>query len=236
MICHKSLHFLFSIMINNPFSLFQPFHEKIIVNFFSKSDGISDRETLVKQLDTDNLLALKQVHGARVIAVNSASWKKIEADAVFTDLKGLNLAVSFADCQNLVIYEPEKKVIGVVHAGWRGIVAGVVNEAIDLIVREWDIAPADLYVGAGPALCLDCSDFSDPGNEVPALKNFIKGKKVDLRSALESQLWEKGVSKDRFERLSGCTRCEPEKYWTYRGGDREAVKGGYTNVMTLKLQ
>ena len=45
-----------------------------------------------------------------------------------------------------------------------------------------------------------------------------------------------GIQPQNIERMDDCTRCHPEKYWTYRGGDREAVKAGRTNVMACVLR
>jgi len=193
-------------------------------------------EDVRRLLKTKNVMGPKQVHGNRAIVVRAPSWRKEEADAVFTDVPGLTLVVSFADCQGLVLFEPKKRVIGVIHAGWRMVAVNIIVPVFQALKDEWRVMPQDVFIALGPSLCTTCAGFSDPIREVPALRAFVRGKCIDLRAALEHQLGESGVPKERVERMEGCTRCEPERYWTYRGGDREAVREGYTNGLAVKLE
>jgi copper oxidase (laccase) domain-containing protein len=103
--------------------------------------------------------------------------------------------------------------------------------------ETWNIDPVNTYVGLGPALCRACSDFTNPETEAPELKKFFRmNNTIDLRDALDDELAGLGVPKKRIERLQDCTRCHPEQYWTYRGGDREAVQRGCTNCLVVTLR
>ena len=74
----------------------------------------------------------RQVHGTTVITA-TAPWPdppRVEADAVVTDRPGLAVAVLTADCAPVLLADPEAGVVGAVHAGWRGALAGVIEAAI----------------------------------------------------------------------------------------------------------
>ena len=152
---------------------------------------------------------------------------------MFTDQKNLVLTVRTADCQPFVVYIPEKNILGVIHAGWRGLIAGVIP---NFFVTS-GIEPREALVAAGPSLCKACAVFEHPEAEISAIgSEFIDGQNVDLQGAAEAQLFELGVKKNNFKRHPDCTYCKKETYWTYRGGDKEAVLDGYTNVMACWME
>lgn len=223
-------------MSDLPFALLRPFADKISVAFFDKETPASFIEC-AQALEVTRFATLHQVHGNRTIVVRHALDRTEEADGMITDQPGLALIVRSADCQTFVFIEPERRIIGTLHVGWRGILA----EAIPAFLREmkdhFDILPSSLYVAAGPSLCTACSTFSDPFRELPTLdRRFIQEKQVDLRGAAEEQLFTAGILPSHFERNPDCTRCRHEKYWTWRGGDREAVKTGHTNLLACALK
>jgi copper oxidase (laccase) domain-containing protein len=83
---------------------------------------------------------------------------------------------------------------------------------------------------------MNCADFSDPTTELPGIDvQFFHGKNVDLRAIADAQLIACGVAQKNIERHPDCTRCRPDIYWTYRGGDREAVLQGKTNVTVCQI-
>src|SRR3989344_4628847 len=135
-------------------TLFPEFQDRIRTEFLGKTDDRSVPEPQVK---------LWQVHGNPTIAARGAreNTEKAglsaedlpKADGVITDQAGLHLTVRAADCQNFAIYAPEAHVAGVLHAGWRGVLADAVGHFVREMEREYDIAPAALYVAAGPSLC-----------------------------------------------------------------------------------
>ncbi len=219
-------------MIHSPFALFRPFQKQFSVAIFSKSDDIRDDATAAKALTATQAAGLWQMHGNRTVIVRGASNRTEQADGMITDTPGLALCTRWADCQNFVIYEPKRNVCGVLHAGWRGLIAGAIPEFFRVLKKEFLIEPSETFVGAGPSLCQKCADFTDPAHELPSIpKNFVDGRCVDLRGAAETQLFELGVRQDHFERHPDCPRCSPGTWWSYRGGDREAVKKGHTNML-----
>ncbi len=223
-------------MIRHPFPSLRHFQDRIDLRLLTREDDAWNDDIVARTVGATSIVGLKQVHGNRAVRVSKPSSRTIEADALATDISGLTLSIRFADCQNAVIVAPHKNVVCLVHAGWRGVQSRVMTSAYELLKKEWNIDPKDTFVGLGPALCLQCSDFTDPATEVPALKEFIHGTCVDLRAALDVELASIGVPFPNVERLSGCTRCSPKTYFTYRGGDREKVKEGFVNCLTVSLR
>lgn len=222
-------------MITQPFSLLRQFQNVSDTQFLVRSDNASSDGEIAAITGKSKIVGLNQVHGNRAVVVREPSSRIIEADALATDVSGLTLTIRFADCQNAILFVPSKKVVALVHAGWRGVRSEILTSTFDLLKKEWKIDPRDVYVALGPSLCTKCAEFTDPATEVPELSEFIHGRTVDLRGAVDSQLSEIGVPQNQTERLLDCSKCSPEKYFTYRGGDREKVKAGFVNVMAVTL-
>lgn len=221
-------------MLRSPFSLFGQFSDQIEVVLWTKAD--ERPHDVVGVLGTNEEAFAEQVHGAKTVVIRDTVQYAPGADGLVTDRIGLALSVRFADCQSFVVFAPSKHVIGVLHAGWRGLNAGAIPEFFASLKKEWNIDPKETWVAAGPSLCQKCAGFSDPKRELPTIPSeFITGKNADLRGAADAQLLTLGLPRDHFERSPDCTRCSPEKYWTYRGGDRKAVKRGGTNVLGCVL-
>lgn len=222
-------------MITSPFDSLRQF-DFVDLQFLRREDNVSSDSDISNVTKKKKIVGLRQMHGNIALRVDAPSSRVLEGDAIATDIPGLTLTIRFADCQNAVIIEPEKKVIAVVHAGWRGVRSKIMTSTYELLKKEWDIDPKKTFVGLGPALCLKCSEFTDPATEVPELAAFAQGRVVDLRGALDSELGVIGVPRANVERLEDCTKCDPKTYFTYRGGDREAVQKGFVNVFAITLK
>lgn len=223
-------------MITHPFSLMHAFDDALTVALFTKQDDIRSDAGAASAVGATQSAGLHQVHGNRVIVVRDQLSRTEQADGMITDVPGLALCIRWADCQNFVVYEPKKKILGAMHVGWKCLRAGTIPELFRVLKQDCGVTGTDVYVAAGPSLCLTCSDFSDPLTEMPnAPSAFVHGKNVDLRGWADHQLMEAGVRPDRIERHPACTRCMPDTYWTYRGGHREEVRAGHTNILTAFL-
>jgi hypothetical protein len=224
-------------MIRDPFTILHPFADQLGVGLWDKVDDVRGDQAAADTLDSTKAAGLHQVHGNRVIIVREPILRTQKADGMITDVPDLTLCIRWADCQNFVVFCPEKRVAGVLHAGWRGIEAGAIGAFFRILYEEWGIRGEDVYVGAGPSLCKRCADFTDPVRELPHTDPAFKdGKHVDLQEAATHAFFQNGVVPEHFERSPDCTRCHPELYWTYRGGHREEVKTGHTNMLACVLR
>jgi YfiH family protein len=175
---------------------------------------------------------LRQVHGAEVLVVTPGDDPTAvagrAADAVVTTRADIALAVHGADCGMLALSSPEG-VIGAVHAGWRGIEAGVVGDAAEAM-RGLGASRIDAVVG--PCIGPECYEF---GPEPLALLRAALGPTVvgatrsgapalDVPAALDRSLALAGV--DVVARSARCTACAVDELWSFRArGDdaRQAV-------------
>ena len=99
------------------------------------------------------LVGLTQVHGCAVVPVRAA-WPAgagPRADAMVTDRPGLGLGIVTADCAPVLLADPAAGVVGAVHAGWRGAVAGVI-EATLAAMQVLGAAPARIVAAVGPCI------------------------------------------------------------------------------------
>jgi len=223
-------------MLDHPFTIFAPYADRLRIVFFDKSDPSMSDHDRAKLLGCDRAAALHQMHGARVVRISEESDRTEQADGLMTDQKKLVLQIRAADCQNFIVYATEKNIVGLLHVGWKGILAQAIPSFFATLKKEFDVDAQETLVGAGPSLCKNCAEFSDPLLELPGIpKDCIDDHLVDLPEIALRQFLDVGVLKKSFECMPGCTKHEPEKFWTYRGGDREAVKQGRTNVLAAVL-
>lgn len=116
----------------------------------------------------DRVKVLSQVHSAEVVVVDDLEMntQDIEADALVTNLRGVVLGVKTADCIPVLLYDPVVHAIGVAHAGRKGAKLGVVENTVNMMVREYGVDVSRLRVYLGPSLgAEDHAVFSEEVNE-----------------------------------------------------------------------
>jgi hypothetical protein len=154
------------------------------------------------------------------------------ADAIVSNRPRARIAVLTADCLPILAASEGGEVVAAIHAGWRGLAAGVVEAGIAAI-REW--APRDALVRAviGPYIGACCYEVDGPvlaalaerfGAEVwdSGLETRRGHRQIDLGQWAEAALAHAGVtSKNRGRISNGCTFCHAERFHSYRrDGDR----------------
>lgn len=166
----------------------------------------------------------RQVHSARVVEVAQPGLAG-EADALITRAAGLALAVVTADCVPVLLAGAES--VAAVHAGWRGIAAGIVGETLAALGRSEPGARFEAWIGPSIGVCCYEVDDDVAGRVVaasdPAASSPGSAGKphLDLVHAVEHQLAAAGVERTRS--VGGCTRCDAEELWSYR---REGAGAG----------
>lgn len=206
------------------------------VALFGKGSGCSRSEDLAKRAGCTHVAFLNQVHGTEIHVVEASTAGTLDGDGLITSTPSLAITIGFADCQNFIVYEPRRKVIGLLHAGWRGLAKGAITSFFGTLKKHFGIDPKETFVGAGPSLCKGCAKFSTPLEELPPhLHCFVTGQTCDLQAAADAELLALGVPWSQIERHPDCTRCQRQRYWTYRGGDREEVQRGFRNFLVGML-
>lgn len=102
----------------------------------------------------ETLVSPQQVHSAEVRRVGAKDRGSFipGCDALITDESGVALLLRFADCVPILLYDPQRKAIGLAHAGWRGTVAGMAQAAVQAMVEALGSQPGDLVAALGPAI------------------------------------------------------------------------------------
>lgn len=161
-----------------------------------------------------------QVHGTDIVAVTSPA--RFEGyDALITDIRGIQLAVTVADCTPILIYDPVTGAVAAIHAGWRGTVGGIVTKTVAAMQKNYGTRPEDCvaYVGT----CIDECSF-EVGDDVaqhftPTYKRLddTTGKFfVDLKASNRDQLLHTGVKPGNIEVSPYSTVIHNHDYFSHR--------------------
>ncbi len=160
----------------------------------------------------------KQVHSNVVKRVEFPGI--LEAcDGLVTDAPHVYLCVSVADCVPILLYDPRKKAVAAIHAGWRGTVSRIGATAVQRMKEEFGSQPENLLAYIGPAASSCCYAVGDDvAKQFDAIS--VRREKeviyVDLKGANMQQLVDEGVSRARVEVSGYCTICHPELLHSYR--------------------
>lgn len=166
------------------------------------------------------LATARQVHGSALI-VHHPTWegwlRGDEADGHVAVDRGTAVAVTVADCVPVFLAHPSGA-IALLHSGWRGTAARIVEHGIDALVKRGYPA-SELRLHTGPAICGECYEVSadvfrqltgrDPAGGRPSA--------VDLRSLIAEHARAAGVR--HVTTSSACTRCDNERFYSHRAGD-----------------
>lgn len=186
----------------------------------AKDEGVRRKLLAQAGLPTENLITCKQVHSDRISLVHDLSRSlHLETDGLITDLPNAVLGIYTADCVPVFIAEPRKKVVGMLHAGWRGAANGITSKAIDLIIRNWCSDPHDFRVHLGPHIqpcCYEVGEEVASQFPVESKTSEAGGKwRLNLGTAIARQALDAGVPHDRLTASRECTRCNP-KFYSFR--------------------
>lgn len=199
-------------------------------------------------IELKDMIFAHNVHSNRVFPVerNSSGEAVIAGnvsdgfDGLVTNEKGLLLCTLEADCVPVYILDPVKKVIGMVHSGWRGTASLISVNAVKLMHEKYDSDYKDIMVAIGPCICKDCYEVGEDlreefsktyDNEKMSLvfkEEFSKGIRVtgkyllDLPRAIRLSLIEQGLEDKNIFDPEYCTFHET-KFSSYR---REKEKAG----------
>jgi polyphenol oxidase len=190
--------------------------------FFGKAiDGAErDVEAALERAQLE-LATLRQIHSARLVEARAGDCG--EGDALVTGRAGLALRVVTADCVPVVL--ASAGAVAAVHAGWRGLSAGILTTAARRLLDE---GPVEAVIG--PAIggcCYEVGpEVADAVAERAASRSVIldrgEGRRphLDLRQSARLELERAGV--DGIVTIDACTRCDAQRLWSYRRDGRGA--------------
>lgn len=164
-------------------------------------------------IDFASLTTGIQVHGTRVAVVSAANrgTKLPDTDGLITNDPAATVAIYTADCLP-VFFVAAGRAAGIVHAGWRGLAAGIIPEAVRLFGSELGIAPTELVAVVGPHIGACCYTVS--GDVKAAFGLPDNGTNLDLTAIALRQLAAAGVQ--HASDMGRCTAHETEYFFSYR--------------------
>ncbi len=159
-----------------------------------------------------------QVHGARV-AVHGPGWEgwlRVNAtDGHMAPVPGTAMAVTIADCVPIFLAHPSGAV-AVLHAGWRGVAAGMLERGIAAFSGQ-GLAASELLLHAGPSICGDCYEVG-PEVHKEVLGETLPGRApIDLRAVIERRA--RGLGVVNVTVSERCTLHHSEVFFSHRAGD-----------------
>ncbi len=179
----------------------------------------------------------EQVHQdkiAVVLAGQASSTSVVPGvDGLATDLPGVPLSIYTADCVPVYLADRQGRVVGLVHAGWRGTTMGIAARAVRAISSTLDIPPQNLIAGIGPAIGPQCYEVDEPVHQAMAMAGLSGWERyfqphgpghylMDLWGLNQAWLVSAGLPAAAIFTAGLCTHCHPDVFYSHR------YSGGHT--------
>lgn len=181
------------------------------------------------------MVTMRQRHGDTIIDVAEPCKDAGEGDAMVTAAPGVFLCVLTADCVPIVCWArtSRRRLAAVIHAGWRGTLAGLAMKTVRHLESRHGTRARDLWCALGPAIGSCCCevgpDVSDPllrewgDKAAPSLRQEEGRTCLDLRRLNAALLAAAGVREERIASAGPCTRCNPTEFYSYRRESRNGA-------------
>lgn len=210
-----------------------------------------NRRRTARALGFQTLVFADQVHGNAVIRVDASPpdrWSAGEADALITDVPGIGLCAQTADCTPVLLLDPDRPAVAAIHAGWRGVVRGVIPAAVAAMTAAYGSAPDRLQAAIGPAVSAAnyrvgpevLEQFELLFGEMDGLalpRDAEGGAGLDVAGACRRQLLSLGVPDGCIRLLRHCTYADAARFFSSRRAAADGhpgVFGGQCGIVGLK--
>ncbi|MFH2058361.1 MAG: peptidoglycan editing factor PgeF [Pseudomonadota bacterium] len=203
-----------------------------------------NRKLIIMKMGMKPLVFLNQVHGREIKILKKddndlsdvfePGKELYTADGIITDMQGVFLVIQVADCQAIMLFDPDKKVIANVHSGWRGSIENILGNCVDKMKETFGCRPENIMAGISPSLGPCCSEFINYEQEIPQALWKYKAEDspcFDFWKMSIDQLTDKGVQKKNIENMQTCTKCNTDTFYSYRG---EQATGRFACVIAMK--
>jgi len=231
--------------------------KEITHGFFGREGGVSDkefsslnvrfgigdsdanvrenREHIRTTLGLDSLVSADQHHSDNILIVDKSARGELPlADALICAEKEIGIMVQTADCQPILIYDPENKVVGAIHAGWKGATKNILGKTIKLMQEKFGTNPNKLVGAVGPCISHCKYEFQN-GKEVLSKEfhGFLDAKNyLDLGAITERQWITSGGLIDNLVNLNICTATHTDSYFSHRAENGQT--GRFASVIGLR--
>lgn len=165
------------------------------------------------------------------------------ADAMLTDVPGVALFWAYGDCAPVLLYDARQRIIGLVHAGWRGTAQAITTKTLATMQTRFGSRLKDIHAAVGPAIGACCYEITETVRQAFAAEPLAQEAAVfveraasenarDMRWYLEvgasneRQLLLAGLAPDHVETSGYCTGCESDLFYSNRRGPRHGGRFG----------
>lgn len=170
-------------------------------------------------LQPDQLAVMHQIHSGTIKTIQHPGFYP-DIDGMVTDHSQVALCVGIADCAAILFADPQNRVIGACHSGWRGTVANIARNTLAQM-QDLGAVPAQTLAYISP--CIGLANF-EVGEEVAAQfpSPFVHRRKdwpkphLDLKGVIQAQLMAEGLLADHIEVASHCTVAQNDTFFSYR--------------------
>lgn len=199
----------------------------------------------------EDMVCGQQVHGDGVHVVTGTDRGRgvydeeqaiPDADALITDRPGLLLSSYYADCVPIMVLDPVKRAIGLIHAGWKGTVLKIAAKALKTMEKTYGTNPADCLAVVAPSIGPCCYEVDSPVIDAAKRGGFdvrLYARstapdrwKLDLPRMNRDVLTASGLNPGAVVVAGLCTSCHPELFFSYRGQSGRC--GRMASLMALK--
>jgi len=182
-------------------------------------------------VDKSKMVGMRQVHGSKVQEVLVDNSGLVDScDGIYCACRGVFLVVRTADCVPILIFDEKTKMVGVVHAGWKGTLSEIAKNMIEVFIRKGS-SGRDIIIGLGPSICADCYKVDEKRARLFDHKfGFgVENEKLNLPALNTKQLMDVGIKQENIYKAEVCT-YEADDFFSYRAGDR----GEFIGVIGVK--
>jgi YfiH family protein len=215
-------------------------------NSFNLASHVGDQDEYVLKnrclltrsigIPAENLIFADQVHGDNIFLVNNCklleskrrpSGAITSSDSLITDLKDICLLIFVADCTPVLLFDFRKKVIGLVHAGWKGTVSMISQKTSVLMQTNYGCRASDILCAIGPSIGPCCYEVQ--GDVIDRVKHAFPKEKDLLHSSYNNgktyfnlwqankiQLLNSGIPEENVELANLCTNCHHNLFFSSR--------------------
>ncbi|MBS1272612.1 MAG: Polyphenol oxidase [Candidatus Marinimicrobia bacterium] len=169
----------------------------------------------------DETVMARQVHSNRV-TIGHEPGVIPNCDGFITGVDDLYLIIGVADCHTIFLTTSDQKVVGALHAGWRGIAGNILGKAIDSLEKNFHYRANEVEIGISPGIGECCYEVG--AEVVSRFPHSVVSKRgesyhLNLAKTIEMQAHQLGIPGEQIYAANCCTSCEPEYWYSYRRDD-----------------
>jgi len=191
-------------------------------------------------IGTDPIARVHQMHGKTVRVVTRENFsEKPEGDGMVTAEAGIMLAVASADCVPILMIDAAQRIVGAIHAGWRGVIAGIAEEGVRAM-ESLGARPREIQAALGPSIGQCCFEVDEDlahrfAREVEGAEHHARagrpGKShLDLRAIVTDQLVGAGVLRESIINVGPCTKCANDRFFSRRADASSGLQLSFIGI------